>query len=240
MTTQGILYVAAGKEHIRAAIHSAATVQAHCPGLSTHLYADWPSHGFRFDASTAPFTSVGVIESPHRRSKVDYLPLSPFDQTLYLDNDSAVNADIREMFRVLERYDLALTHVPLDRDEPRLTSWKVELPPAYPYFNSGVLLYRKTPFVANFLEQWRDWYKESGLRRDEVTLRELIWLSDLRVAVLPGEYNVRYSKNRLFSSAPDSNVKIYHLKQLHENQAARLRSAAIRKIRKFLGATAPR
>ena len=91
--TQGIVYIATGPKYIRAAVHSATTVRHYCPGLPTHLFADWRSHGFDFGTSPAPFASVEEIDRPHRRSKVDYLARTPFDRTLYLDGSTADRID---------------------------------------------------------------------------------------------------------------------------------------------------
>lgn len=232
MLSQGILYVAAGEDHIRAAMRSAETVRKYCPGLAIHLFADWQNHGFQFDKDPAPFTSASKIDSPHRRSKVDYLPVTPFERTLYLDNDSALNADIRDMFRILDRFDMALTHVqPRDGNE-RTASWRIELPEAFPYYNSGVILYSRTPAAIQLLENWRDAFKEAGLKRDETTLREILWLSDLRVSILPVSYNARYSKYEYLFFKSKSNTKIYHLKQLHGSWLSRTFRYPLKKLSK--------
>jgi hypothetical protein len=216
LETQGILYIAAGKKYIRAAVHSAETVRAQCPGLATHLYANWQDYDFDFAGSPFPFTSVGKIEDPHRRSKVDYLPLTPFDRTLYLDTDTGLNADIREMFQVLDRFDIALNHAHRRNSPERLAAWRIPLPLAFPQLNGGVILYRKTPAVIRFLEDWRDYFKEAGLQQDQMTLRELLWLSDLRIATLPPEYNVRYIKYHYLWSKSEAQAKIFHLRKYHD------------------------
>ncbi len=233
MPSQGILYIATGEEHIRTAMRSALSVRKHSPNLGIHLFADWPDHDFNFDKDPAPFTSVGRVGAPHRRSKVDYLPQTPFDQTLYLDNDSALNADVHEMFQLLERYDLALGHIDPRSEEESIAIWKITLPPSFPFYNSGVILYRKTPDVITFLETWRDAYKQAGLRRDETTLRELLWLSSLRLSILPPNYNARYSKYEYLFFKSNSNTKIYHLKELHGNWLGRVLRFPIRKIKKL-------
>jgi len=218
MITQGILYIATGKKYIDAAVRSAKTVQKFCPGLPIHLYADWQNHGFQFDRSPYPFTSVGQIDQPHRRSKVDYLPLSPFDWTLYLDTDTALNADIRDMFRILERFDIALTHAMKRNFSERLTKWRIDLPSAFPQHNGGVILYRKTPAVIKFLEEWRDQYHANikEFQQDQRTLRETLWSSDLRIATLPPEYNVRFLKYHFLWSKSEARTKIFHLQMYHD------------------------
>ena len=214
--SQGILYIATGAKYIRAAVRSALSVRRHCDGLSAHLFADWKSYPeFDFDRDPSPFTSTAVITDPHRRSKVDYLPRTPFDRTLYLDTDTSINADIREMFRVLERFDVGVNHAHRRNDPTRLGRWRIDLPHAFPQLNGGVLLYRKTPQVIEFLEQWQRYFHEAGLQQDQMTLRELLWLSDLRLAILPPEYNVRYVKYNFMWSRAEARTKIFHLHRFH-------------------------
>jgi hypothetical protein len=214
--SQGILYIAAGAKYIRAAMRSAESVRRHCDGLSTHLFADWRNHReFDFDRDPSPFVSTAMINDGHRRSKVDYLARTPFDHTLYLDTDTLINADIREMFRVLERFDLAVNHAHRRNDRTRLGKWRMDLPHAFPQLNGGVLLYRRTPPVIEFLEQWKHDFHEAGLQQDQMTLRESLWLSDLRLAILPPEYNVRYIKYHFIWSRAEARTKIFHLQRLH-------------------------
>jgi len=217
MQTKGILYIATGKKYIRSAIHSAKSVLKFCPGLPMHLFSDWQNHdGFSFAQNPFPFTSVGKIDNPHHRSKVDYLPLTPFDHTLYLDTDTALAADIREMFHLLERFDIALNHAHRRNDLVRLVRWRADLPQAFPQHNGGVILYRKTPKVLEFLSEWRDQFKDAGHLQDQITLRELLWLSDLRMVTLPPEYNVRYLKYKHFWAMSEAHVKILHLRRYHD------------------------
>lgn len=218
MGTQGILYVATGAKYIRAAMASAETVRTHCPGLATHLFSDGDRHGFDFSGSPAPFTSVDRVSDPHRRSKVDYLPRTPFDRTMFLDTDTAINADIRGMFQVLDRFDVALGHAHRRTSGTRRTPWRTELPDAFPQYNSGVMLYRRTPAVLEFLEAWRQHFHESGFRQDQKTLRELLWLSDLRIATLPPEYNVRYLKYHYLWSREEAVTQIFHRRRYHDGR----------------------
>jgi hypothetical protein len=214
--TQGILYIAAGAKYIRAAVRSAETVRKHSPGLAIHLYADWPAHGFDFGSSPAPFTSVATIDRPHRRSKVDLISRTPFDRTLYLDTDTALNADVRDVFRVLDRFDLALCHAHRRNTPDRLAPWRLALPRAFPQYNGGVILFKRSASVMAFLEEWRRAFHEAGFNQDQRTLRELLWLSDLRFAALPPEYNVRFIKYHFLWSRTEAATQLFHLRRYHD------------------------
>ena len=213
----GVLYITAGKRYIDAAIRSAHTVRQHSPSLKIHLFANWREYGYDFDKNIYPFTSIGEIDHPHRRSKVDFLPLTPFERTLYLDSDTAIVEDITGMFDLLDRFDIALCHGMRRNFPARLATWNIEISKAFPQYNGGVILYRGTPEVIRFMESWRDAYYANldRFQMDQRTLRELLWLSDLRMAVLPPEYNVRYIKYHYLWSKQEATSKILHLQKFH-------------------------
>lgn len=214
---QGVLFITAGKRYIDSAIRSAHTIRKHSPELGIHLYANWDEYTFDFANNPYPFDSVSQIDNPHRRSKIDFLPETPFEKTLYLDSDTAITADITEMFDLLDRFDLAICHA-MRRNFPlRLMKWNLDLPLAFPQFNGGVILYRTTPNVLDFMRKWRDAYYENieTFQQDQRTLRELLWLSDLRMTVLPPEYNVRYIKYHYLWSKTEAESKIFHLQKFH-------------------------
>jgi hypothetical protein len=217
VTADGVLYVAAGDKYVRAAASSARTVREHCPDLPIHLFAGAESIAAYFRTSPAPFSSVEAISSQHRRVKVEYMSRTPFERTLYLDSDTAVNADIRGMFAVLDRFDLALAHAH-HRQQRQESLGRLDIPAAFPEYNAGVILYRKTPEVVRMLEEWWQRFRQDAdtIRHDQVSLRELLWLSDLRVATLPPEYNVRYVKYHLLWSRSEAVTRIFHLKALHK------------------------
>jgi hypothetical protein len=215
LSGNGVLYIATGKKYIEAAIASAKTVRKTCPDLPIAFFGDWQNYGFKFASDPFPFHIVEEIAEPHRRSKVDYLSRTPFEFTLYLDTDTIVREDIREIFGVLDRFDIGVTHAMRRNAAERLLDWRIPVPKAFPQFNSGVILYRSTPGVLAFMEEWSSHFHEAGFAQDQMTYRELLWLSNLRITVLPPEYNVRYEKYHYLWSETEATTKIFHLQRLH-------------------------
>jgi hypothetical protein len=124
--------------------------------------------------------------------------------------------DISDIFLILDRYDIAAAHA-MHRNlfsEPEI--WNIQLPNAFPQFNSGVLLFRKTAHVTELLENWSAAFSDSKLRHDQPTFRELLWLSDLQIAILPPEYNVRHFRYPLFWGKTEAQAKVFHIKLLHK------------------------
>ena len=214
--TFGILYITYGKKYVEAALRSAWTARAKNPAVPIHLFVDAASHAaLGLAQDPGPFTSIGIIENPHRRSKVDYMCRTPFERTLYLDSDTSVERDISDIFGVLERFDLAAVHAMHRNSSMGKEFWKEQLPQAFPQFNTGVILYRNSPAVLRMLEQWGKAFAESGHRHDQPTFRELVWHSDIRSIALPPEYNVRYIKYKYIWSLAEAVPMIYHMKHYH-------------------------
>jgi hypothetical protein len=204
----GVVYIATGESFVEAARLSALSVRRHNPDLPIALFSDRPIEPDGAD----PFSAVHPVQNPHRRSKVDYLPHSPFERTLYLDADIRVFADLSEIFGVLDRFDVALAHAHARNHRSTNTTWRADIPRAFPQFNGGVIAWQRSEATQAFLRAWRDAYHASGFRKDQVTLRELLWLSDLRIATLPPEYNVRYPKYLWVWRRDEARPKILHMR----------------------------
>jgi hypothetical protein len=182
--TRGVVWVATGAAHVAAARASAASVRASNPGLATAIFCDAEAPGPGFDM-------VEAVERAHARSKVDCLPRTPFDETLYLDTDTRVRGDLGDLFRLLERFDVAAAHRVRDPARMRGAPPDEGPPLAFPEHNGGVLLYRRAPEVLAFLEDWRARFHAGGASADQIGLRAALWASDVRLTALPPRYNAR-------------------------------------------------
>jgi hypothetical protein len=190
----GVLLVATGIHHRTLALKTALSVRRYCPGLPVVLFSD--AEGCNALAAGTKHADcldqVVLLANPHHRSKVDALALSPFKRSLYLDADTRLVADVRDIFALLDRFDIALAHAHARNRPATLAVWRHDLPDAFPQFNSGVIAWRQNASTQSMLEAWPQHYRQAGFRKDQVTLRELLWQSDLRIATLPPEYNIRY------------------------------------------------
>lgn len=184
--TEGAIYVAGGAGYLDLAIRSARTLVALNPGLPIDIFTDQPVP----EADTGLFARVLPIpEGPS--PKLACFGLTRFERTLFLDCDTLVLAPFDDIFRILERFELAIAH------DVRRTSALIrqghlhDTPYAFPQMNSGVMLYRRSPAMLDFLDEWHRRYRAAGHKRDQVTLRDMLWESDLRFYVLPPEFNLR-------------------------------------------------
>lgn len=201
---QGVIYVATGEKFVELAANSANSLKNHCPDLSTHIFTDCDASTYDcFDGSTK-------ISDPHFRSKVDYISKSPYQKTLFLDADTKICEDISDLFTLLNHYDIAMAHEP-SRGAERMKLYPGSITNGFPPLNSGVILFNQTNPVLDLFEAWKKDYHKGEFSGDQSTLRELVWLADLKLAILPPEYNVRY---KFYIKTLDRNKitpKILHL-----------------------------
>jgi hypothetical protein len=182
----GVLYVATGRAYLDLACASVRSLRAHNPGLPADLFTDLPEA-----VPQGLFDRVEPVGEAHPRAKVDCLPLTRFARTLFLDCDTLVLAPLGDLFDLLDRFEMALAH-DMRRVSPLVQEGHAETTPyAFPQLNSGVILYRRSDAMLAFLADWARRYRAAGLLRDQVTLKDLLWASDLRFYVLPPEFNLR-------------------------------------------------
>jgi len=194
MKNKGVLYIAFGEKYVDEAIYSAKSLKRHCPELPAALFTDKKIEDSVFD-------NIKIIEADHIRCKVDYIYDSPYDYTLYLDSDTKINHDITEMFEILDKFDIALTHSfarKLDWKSKAITEY-AEIPYSFPECEGGVILFKKSEKTKHFFKLWRGLfykYKEQTKNWDQATFRVALWQSDLKIHTLPIEYNLRSQGNR--------------------------------------------
>jgi hypothetical protein len=182
----GVIYVARGAGYLDLARASAESLRAVELDLPVDLFTDDPH-----SAAGGPFDRVHALRDTGTRDKIACMAQSRFARTLFLDCDTLVLAPLGDLFDVLDRVDLAVCHDVRRDTELIREGWRRPLPYAVPQFNTGVLLYRRSPRVSAFLADWAAAFVAAGVPRDQVTFRELLWQSELRFHVLPVEFNLR-------------------------------------------------
>jgi hypothetical protein len=205
---QGILYSCSGEAYIEEALRSARSSIAH-NALPHVLFvsadvADEPGlQTVRFEPSANAYAD-----------KVANMRRSPFERTIYLDTDTFVVDEIVHLFDVLDHFELAVAH-----DPSRRRSSDPLVPAAFCEFNTGVIAWRAGERVNEFMRGWQETYvrwledepfagaaRASAKRRarlepgsspgwggaaDQPAFRRCAWEQELRLLVLPPEYNLR-------------------------------------------------
>lgn len=207
--SKGALFIVTGDHYTAAAVEAAESVRRTNPTLQLGIFTDQ-------DIVSPLFEFVGRIEGDGARRKHEFLGKSPFAQTLYLDSDVRVMGDLEDLFRILERFEIAGAYVRYRTLSKRLKSHTVDVPHAFPQINCGVLLYKKCERVDALFRAWIELYQKGGFTRDQAPFREVLWQSDVSLYILAPEYNMR---DIPFWSTKEPLPKILHIKSFHSKSA---------------------
>jgi hypothetical protein len=198
--SRGILYIATGRKFLEEARQSAARVKELMPEVPVALASDIAPEGNLFLHHIAVTNPSGTFAD-----KIGPLAQTPFEETLFLDTDTYLCEPVSELFELLGRCDIAMAHAPM-----RHTA-TVPVPPSFPECNSGVIVYRRNEKTKQLSEAWEKAYAKqlaaTGQPDDQPALREALWHSEARLAVLPPEYNFRFVLPAFAGRGP---VKILH------------------------------
>jgi len=208
--TSGVIFATTGENYTALAARAAQSVKDSCPGLAVDLFTDQP-------VDMPVFDRIHQLVDPWHRSKMDAMIYSRFDKTLYLDADLLVIADIRDVFEVLDRFDMAMAQDPIRNGERCHTLWRKQLPNAFPQFNGGVVAFRRSPEVIDLIKSWSKVVRENDFQKDQPVLRELAWDSNLRIATLPQEYNLMRFNDLHLWRTHHSAPRIIHSPQFHKH-----------------------
>jgi hypothetical protein len=151
----GIIYVASISDgYVEEAFLSANSVKRRHPELSITLFTDRTWHAL---CSSAVFDLVRDIPeeakggAPWTRGKLNRsacLSLTPYSRTLHLDTDTRVIVeDLTPLFERLSNIEIAMAEASVDDSYSRRHYGRR-------LFNSGVILFKKTPSVLSLLKDW--------------------------------------------------------------------------------------
>lgn len=181
--TEGILYIADGREYVREAIDSAKSVRRQMPDVNISLATREP-------VESGPFDDIRPLEHDHEGVGQSILTpeLMVYDRTIFLDTDTYVAEPVDELFDLLNDFELCF-------------SWGGEakkLPEPYddwPEFNTGVIGFRRCETVENIFENWQAYHKERTAQvqsnNDQPSFGKAVMDSSARFYVLPRTYNCR-------------------------------------------------
>jgi len=223
MTTasRGIVYVATGRKFVDEALLSVRSAKKYMPDIPVCLFTDVEDV-----AAASPPAGVDRVcllqeVTQSCRDKIKPLADSPYEKTLFLDTDTYLCQAVYDLFVLLDRFDMALAQAP-DRCQYRLP----HLPDCFSELNSGVIAFRKNDRTQTVLARWEETFlrmlaDDLGSYRDQHSLRDTLFRSDVHLFILPPEYNFRTIGPNF--AGRHSKVKILHGRHADlERVAARL------------------
>ncbi|MEO0891249.1 MAG: hypothetical protein AAFY35_01545 [Pseudomonadota bacterium] len=182
----GVIFVATGEGYLELAQQAAHSLRATNPDLPVDVFTDRMDH-----PGNAVFDQIHPVPSSHARVKLECFSQARFERVLFLDCDVLVLAPLADLFDLTHRFPLAIAHDVRRRSELIQKGHSAATPYAFPQMNSGVLLYRNDATMTAFFAEWKRRYDAAGEARDQITLKDLLWESDLPFYILPPEFNLR-------------------------------------------------
>ena len=210
--TNGIIYVATGTDYVDLACQSAASLRASNPDLPADLFTDDLNR-----AGLDVFDTVHSVPRNHARAKLDCLSLSRFDRTLFLDADTLVVGDLGDVWDIADHFDFAMAHDVRRASDLIQEGLDHATPYGFPQLNSGVILYRHSDAAHRFFAEWAGRFHESGVKRDQIILKDMLWSGTERFYVLPPEFNLRRLPILDAWEPLDARVKIIHSHRLMDH-----------------------
>lgn len=184
----GIYYIASGEKYINEALDSIKRVREVMPYVMIALCSD-----SRIDEDI-DINYFIKLESPQYNfaDKVCNYLRTPFENTLFLDTDTYLVDSVESIFELLNRFDIAAPHAPIEEDD------YVSITDAFPEMNSGVIAYKKNSSTECLFNLYKKHYlyslkcevEKCGLvPPDQPSFRYALFNSNVELSFLPHEYN---------------------------------------------------
>jgi hypothetical protein len=193
MNEVGVIYLAFGAPYLAMALTSMASLRVFNPNAPVCVVTNVCRRPPNLWSSVQNFdwTFVDEVTSNNRIIKTNMYQYSPFEKTLYLDCDTLILSDISQILFFLEHFDLVLKHYGLSEVDSETKQMLFDGTVRFGdigHFNSGVLGFRRGAKVERFFDYWNGLYRRYG-KRDQPSLVEALYLSDVRLLPLPRRWN---------------------------------------------------
>ena len=206
-TSCGYLYIAIGKRYV---------LEAEISARSLRRFTKYPVCLITDDTSysNALFDKIIIAQSPGDFiAKIIGMNLTPFERTVYLDNDTFVCSDVDELFSILDFFEMSMLPFPFQHSYSFFAqynpTYKLKYERVIPEYHLGVVAYKTTGTVKKLLADWLAMHEEMHIKSDASSFREVYfnYVRDVRIAPLPFEYN--YHGTHSFGFAYNE-IKIIH------------------------------
>lgn len=225
----GVIYAATGHKYRQECIRSLISLKQKSPDISVTVFTD---NSASFDNYVSDLVCVNELKNPEFgfRDKITAMEMSPYRVTLFLDTDTIIASDIKEIFFLAERFEFAVAPEVYQPSDHKL------VPASFPEFNSGVILYKNTPEVTGMLKTWGELYDSKKLTKyppkgDQEVLREVLYLSEINFTPLSTNWNFCTTHSQILNAG--ASIVILHTRHSEEQLSSALREKS-RHCRVFL------
>ncbi len=193
--TNGILYIAFGKEYDNLTAHTVAFSRqfTSLPICILTNINEQKRHPKWKEVDNISFIYLNKNQNENRNIKTKMNQITPFDETLYLDCDSVITKPgIDKAFELLQNNDLVLNinlHWKIGEKVLRIykramIAAKVKLP--IKVYNGAFVCFRKNELVGAFFLCWNTFWIQNGMGREMPSLAcSIKKFKSLRICELP-------------------------------------------------------
>jgi len=206
MTTHGYLYIANGRVYVDEALNSVASLRRVEPEAHVTLVTGEPFESPLFDRVIVEPFEVDSWKSGLLYKVRHMYASSPYDRTFFVDSDTYFCDSCRELFHLLDFYDLCITDAQNDCSEIR--SGNGVLRGYFPYC-TGIMVFRKSDANRQLFQSWLEIYetKMSQYQHDQGPLAEALLNATAKLYVARNIYNAKLNYHVSYMA---SKVKIIH------------------------------
>jgi hypothetical protein len=150
MPSRGVIYlVSGGRSYLGELLTSLRSLRRYEPTLPVTVFS-------RFALPAGTPCSWVPFRSDHHplKEKVMVLPLSPYEETLFLDTDTTILGPVQPIFDYLNELDFVVGNMFLGDWSVKPTKLLALVKPDD--YNTGVLVFRRTPETGAFLDKWKE------------------------------------------------------------------------------------
>jgi hypothetical protein len=205
----GVLYAATGEKYRKECIRSLKSLAKNLPGMLVTVFTDEPMDFVNIDRDKV---TIRPLLNPQRGfiDKISALMESPYQRTLFLDTDTIVLSEIKDLIRLGDYFDMAVV------SDTYLAGHHPLIPRSFPEFNTGVILFNKTPEVISMMTAWKQTFisqmrSENPPKHDQPSFRESLFFSPVRLVTLSNEWNFHAQHPKILNAG--SSVKILHTRR---------------------------
>lgn len=198
-TNCGYLYIASGaKSYFDEAYQSIQSLRRHDPLAHITLICDdceKISRELRENVDNIIIEPCKVSEK-----KIGWLfkartiyKLSPYEKTFFLDTDTYIIDNVRELFTLLDFFDMCLCHGSVDRSKIYLKGQEII---GYTPYNSGLVLLKKADVVKKLYEDLHKTYSQNPdnylVSGDQQAMMVALAVSNIKTYILQNNWNARF------------------------------------------------
>ncbi len=189
--SNGYIYIASNNvgglhniNYVNEAIYSAKSLRKVDPNANITLFTNKK-------VDTNIFNNI-IIVNTSLRCKQNFFEKSPYKKTIYIDSDTYINNSVNDIFKLLDKYEILCSH-DYGRKRNLPIPEYMKIPYGFSELNGGVIAFKKCENFTKMIKLWNSYFHKYNkiMPWDQPSFRIAVWESDIKLYVLPIEYNRR-------------------------------------------------